>query len=160
MEIRRLMATTFQTISKEASLAEARQRLEKTGAKRLLVVDAKGRLIGVCDRHDVSHRSLLDMATDGKTTSREHDEMQALLARLTVDDAMTHDPVSVTVDASVEVVARVMSQARRNAVPVLDDGRPVGMVDERIIYAILARILSAFRREAPDLLERALAPEE
>jgi Zn-dependent protease/CBS domain-containing protein len=64
-------------------------------------------------------------------------ETQAMLAGLTVQDAMVTDPVVAPADASLdEFVAVVFAAGRHTAYPVTDEGAPVGTVAFRDVAAV------------------------
>jgi CBS domain-containing protein len=55
-----------------------------------------------------------------------------------VEDMMTPDPVTVDADADVRDAARLMSQHRKNRLPVVEHGRYVGMVSRADVLEALA----------------------
>ena len=52
---------------------------------------------------------------------------------MNIRDVMTPDPCSVSPDDSVQTTARIMRDEDTGAVPVVQDGRPVGIVTDRDI---------------------------
>lgn len=52
---------------------------------------------------------------------------------MNIRDVMTPDPCSVSPDDSVQTAARIMRDEDTGAVPVVQDGRPVGIVTDRDI---------------------------
>lgn len=52
------------------------------------------------------------------------------MAELTARDIMTKDPITVTRDLSVTDAARIMVEKRVGALPVLEDGKLIGLVTE------------------------------
>jgi CBS domain-containing protein/nucleotide-binding universal stress UspA family protein len=71
---------------------------------------------------------------------RRHDWGDAL-AGLTVGDLMSHDPITLTPDASVAEAARLTRQKGLEAIPVVDGGDVVGVVTRRDLLAVLGGLL-------------------
>ena len=55
-----------------------------------------------------------------------------------VEDMMTRDPITVDGDADVRDAARLMSEHRKNRLPVVEHGRYVGMVSRADVLEALA----------------------
>ena len=55
-----------------------------------------------------------------------------------VEDMMTPDPITVDADADVREAARLISQHRKNRLPVVEHGRYVGMVSRADVLESLA----------------------
>jgi CBS domain-containing protein len=56
----------------------------------------------------------------------------------TVEDLMTHDPVTVEAEATVKQAARIISEKHHNRLPVVQHGRLVGVVTRIDVLAALA----------------------
>ena len=78
------------------------------------VEDAEGRLVGL-----VSHRALLKLLTRGAPANENP---------ITVRDIMTSDPLTVSSTTPTLEAMEIMRQNRVGCLPVLDDGRLVGIV--------------------------------
>ena len=100
-----------------------RTALQTMSAQRIgsvLVVDTEGRLCGIFTRHDVLDRVVLaQRALQEPLAAAMSQPVQALAPTDTVHDA-----------------AVLMSRARIRHVPIVQDGRPVGIVTERDLFAL------------------------
>jgi CBS domain-containing protein len=101
------------TIGEEATVAEAIGRLVQFNIGSLPVVDEAGILIGVFSERDV----LRLVHNRGERFSREH-----------VGDVMTREPVTCAPEDDVDRVMGLMSERRIAKLPVIDEGRLVGIV--------------------------------
>ena len=162
MEVRHIMSKVMVTISPGTSLLEARRLMREKHVKRALVVDAKGRLVGVLDRRDIRERYIVHLlshpAAQHKTVCVESlgEDVDQVLSQMTVEDAMASSPLTVRADASVETAALLMQKTHLYGLPVLDDGRLVGMLNERAVFGALVRIVSALRQQSPGMLEQVM----
>ena len=57
----------------------------------------------------------------------------------TAEDLMTHEPVTIEPDATVEEAARVIAQRKHNRLPVIEHGRLVGVVTRLDVLEALTR---------------------
>ena len=101
------------TISVEAKAADAIERMVRHNIGSLPVVDAQERLIGILSERDVL-RGLYQRGEGYADSS--------------VGDVMTHNPITCTPDDDVNEVMGKMSEKRIAKVPVLHQGRLVGVV--------------------------------
>lgn len=162
MQVRHVMSRTLTSIRPGASLLEARGLMRERHVKRVLVVDGEGHLVGVLDRRDIREQYIVHLLSapapvpDVGDLVESEGDVDAVLARMTVEEAMSHTPLTVRADASVDTAALLMHKAHLYGLPVLDNGRLVGMLNERAVFGALVSIVNALQREAPGLLDRVL----
>jgi CBS domain-containing protein/gamma-glutamyl:cysteine ligase YbdK (ATP-grasp superfamily) len=127
-----LMSTDLFTVRPDDLVEMVARVMEWRDVRHVPVEDEEGRLVGI-----VSHRSLLRMLADGLPGGRE------LVA---VRQIMNPDPVSVAPTTPVSEAVELMRRRRIGSLPVVEDGRLVGIVT---VYDFLesAERLSA---ETPD----------
>jgi CBS domain-containing protein len=101
------------TIDPDATVNEAIARLVQNNIGSLPVADPNGRLLGIFSERDV----LRGIHNRGEG-----------FGRMRVSEVMTPDPVSCTPDTDVDEVMGKMSERRIAKVPVVQDGRLVGVV--------------------------------
>lgn len=119
------------TICPETTLPEADHLMKKCKVHRLLVVE-QGRLVGIVTLSDIRE------ASPSCTTALSFYEWNYLLARLTVGEIMTRDPIWVSPDTSVQAAGRLMLEHGISGLPVCDDsGRLVGIITDRDIFRVL-----------------------
>ena len=125
--VRDVMTTQVTTVAPETLVAEAIQLFGECNIRHLLVTDQEGRLAGVFSDRD----ALRQMA-------RGCDPFATRVAAL-----MHQEPVSVTVDTTVQDAIELLSFHRINCLPVIDADRRVrGILTTTDLLTTLYRILN------------------
>lgn len=144
---RDIMSTDPVTIGPEASVKEAAKLMVENRVGALPVVEG-GALLGIVTEGDLIMQDVrLEYPTyfhllDGfimypPSTSRfEHELKKAVAA--TVRDVMTSEPVTVPASASLEDLATVFVEKEVSRLPVLDEGRMVGIVSKSDLVRTIA----------------------
>lgn len=114
------------------TLPEALQVMARHSIRRLPIVD-KGKLVGMVTRGD------LRGAQPSRATSLSIFELHYLVGRITLDEIMTRDPLTVDADATVQDAARLMLQRKISGLPVMSEGRLVGIITESDIFRLVVR---------------------
>jgi CBS domain-containing protein len=134
--VRRWMRKRVVTVRPTTSLDEAGRLLRTRRIRHLPVRDARGRLVGI--------------VTDRDLRQAVFDPGAGALAALRVRDVMTWAVLTVTPDTDVRHAARLMREQKIGAVPVVEDGRLVGMLTETDVLAALEALLAGrVRRVRP-----------
>ena len=97
---------------------------------RFPVVDKKGKLIGI-----VTHKDLLT-ASPSTVTSLSVWEITYLLSQVKVSEAMTRDVITVEEDCPIEDAARLMRDNEIGGLPVMRDGKVVGIITESDLFDV------------------------
>jgi acetoin utilization protein AcuB len=134
--VRDWMTTDPITVRGGTSLAGARALMQRDEVGRLLVVDEGGHLLGVVTRTDVME------AWPSRFQPLEPVEVRELMARVAVDEVMTHEVVAVDSQTTIAEAANVMFEERIGALPVVDDGQVMGILTCSDIMQGLVRVLS------------------
>jgi len=122
-------------ISAGASVAEARARMEHHDIRRLLVHRDSGELAGIVTWGDVAEAwpspfSLLDSG-----------EVRAMMESILVDEIMTTELVVADPETTMAEAASLMFEHRVGALPVVKDGKAIGILTSSDILQGLVRIL-------------------
>lgn len=125
------------TVRAGTNLGEARAVMERDDIRRVLVADGDGALVGVVSWGDVME------AWPSPFTMLEPTEVREQMARVMVDEIMSTDVISVDPETSISEVANLMFEYQVGAVPVVDEGRVVGILTHSDILRGLVRILTA-----------------
>jgi CBS domain-containing protein len=112
------------------SLAAARRLMEQRRVRRLPVVE-DDRLVGIVTWGD------LRAAQPSAATTLSVYEWRALLDQVPVAQCMTHDPITIAQDAPVLEAAQHMLAHRIGGLPVVEDGRVVGVITESDLFRLL-----------------------
>lgn len=124
--VRDLMTDRPRTIGPDELLKRAARELIHSGLGGLPVVDSEGRLLGVLsERELMRHLLVTEVFSDG--ASRHPSAAQSAAAK-TVRDAMTRQVLCVAPDQPVAQVAALMSNKDVERVPVVREGRLVGLL--------------------------------
>lgn len=140
-----VMTTRVISTGPDATVAEIARMMLDNRISAIPVVDHDGRLIGVVSEGDLMrrtetgterHRSWwLRAFGDTATLAADYVKSHALRAR----DVMTAKVVSVAPDAPLAEVANLLETHRIKRVPVLRDGRPIGIVSRsNLLQALVA----------------------
>jgi CBS domain-containing protein len=121
-----LMTADVVTIGPEASCHDAVVAMVRHQIRHLPVVDAGGRLCGMVTDRDLRH--LLFEPDVFRDVGRV--PVERLLSAVPVRDAMSAPAVSVGADAELADAARVMCAEGFGSLPVVEQGRLVGIVTE------------------------------
>ncbi len=121
MFVKDVMTMNVVSIPSNTSIADAKKIMEAHKIRRLPVVD-RGRLVGI-----VTERRL-EQYTPSKATSLSVWEIGYLLGNTTVKDIMEKNVVTVSPDMTVEEALGAAQNQGVGAVPVVEDGRLVGIV--------------------------------
>jgi acetoin utilization protein AcuB len=105
------------TVRADADFQHALKLMQDRKMRRLPVVDEQDRLVGI-----VVERDLLIAAT------------RYLQSRVEVSDIMTPDPITAAPDTTLQEVAHTMLTRKIGGLPVLDDGKLVGIITESDIF--------------------------
>ena len=132
------------SVQSNASVMRAVQLMLQNKISGLPVVDDKGSLVGMVTEGDFLRRGELGTQRHRPRwleflvgPGRLADEYVHACGRK-VDEIMTPDPYTVSVDTPVDEIVRLMERHRIKRLPVVEDGKPVGMVSRANLLTALA----------------------
>jgi acetoin utilization protein AcuB len=134
MLIRELMTGGLITVRPETSVQDARDLMRKETIRHLPVTGPGGVLAGIVTDRDVR------LNLPSRATSLSAQEIGHLLSRLTVGEIMTRSVITIGPDSPAREGARLMLDHRIGALPVLDDGRLIGIITETDIVRAFVRV--------------------
>ena len=158
-----VMTSEVTTVHEDTSVQTAAQLMAERGISALPVVDRDNRVIGMVSEGDLLHRA--ETGTERRRSWWL--EMMASTNRLAEDyikshggkvkDVMTHDVLSVTEETPIADIAVLLETNRVKRVPVLRDGKLVGIVSRANLVRALAPGVSSIviASEADDQAIRA-----
>lgn len=137
--VRQLMTTDVQTIEAgdDVDFAEMVMRLERF--RHLPVVDDDGVLVGV-----ISDRDILSSQVSGLSDVPVQ-ERRMISMRIPVAEIMTRDISTIPPDAHALEAAMLIRERKINCIPVVDDGKLVGIVTASDFLDLAIRELSDTR---------------
>jgi len=141
-----IMTKDVITVSPETEIAQATRILLGNHINGVPVLNQAGELVGMLCQSDLivqqkriplpSIFTFLDGVFSFSSTKAMEKEMQKIAA-ITVADAMTPDPVFVAPDATIEDVASLMTEKHFHTIPVVENGRLVGILGKEDVLKTL-----------------------
>jgi acetoin utilization protein AcuB len=128
------------SVHPDLSIQDALALMRQERIRRLPVVDTRGKLVGIVSDRDLLHASPSD------ATSLSVWELNYLISKITIEQIMTKDVITVAPDTPVEEAARVMADNKIGGLPVLQEQELVGMITETDLFKIFLELLGV--REA------------
>jgi len=139
MKVRELMSGAPITVSPDTTVFEARRLMLKERIRHLLVTEHR-RLVGIITDRDIR------LNLPSQATSLSVWEVNYLLARLTVGQAMTKSVIITGPDRDARAAAQLMLEHKVGALPVLDGEHLIGILTETDILRAFARAPEAAGR--------------
>jgi len=141
-----VMTTDVITVDPNTTIQGLATLLAERGISGAPVVDQSGRLVGIVSEGDLLHRAEIGTARRHRVRRRSWwlDHYAADSAReyvkdhgRTVRDIMTHDVATVMEDTDLAEVAALLEAKRIKRVPVMRDGKVVGIISRaNIVRAV------------------------
>ena len=146
MKVSEIMTTEVITVGPETRVTEAAQILLKNHINGLPVVDENRKLVGIiCQSDLISQQKQLPLPTvftlfEGfiplQSTKQLEKEAQKISATA-VKHAMTAKPTSISPDSDLEELAELMVNKNFHTIPVVQDGKLVGIVGKEDVLKTL-----------------------
>lgn len=124
------------SVKPDMPIHDARNLFKQEQIRRAPVVK-NGKLIGI-----ISDRDLID-ATPSRATSLSVWEMNYLVSKITVKDVMSKDVITIDEDTPIEQAARIMADNKIGGVPVMREGKVVGMITETDLFKVFLELMGA-----------------
>ena len=151
MPVSDFMTTDVLTFGPDQNVQEAMQQLVARSIDAGPVVDANGAVVGMLSTGDliveearVHFPTVVNFLGVNVTWPFEHKDLDDTMAKAlgaSVGEVMTAVPVTIEADASVEDAATVMHDHDLSRLPVVTDGRLVGLIARGdIVKAIVAGV--------------------
>jgi acetoin utilization protein AcuB len=137
MLVEERMSRPVITTHADVPIMDAYDLMQKENIRRLPVVDREGSLIGM-----VSEREILQ-ASPSQATSLSIWELNYLMAKISVDEIMTKEVITVEADTPLEEAALLMADHKIGGLPVMKDGKMVGIVTETDLFKVFLELMGA-----------------
>lgn len=146
LTVKEIMKTDVITVSPESEITQATKILLENHINGLPVVDKNEKLVGIICQSDIiaqqkklpipSFFSFLDGFISLSSMKNLEKEVKKISA-VTVSQAMTPNPVTVRPDTLIEVVAALMVDNNYHTIPVVEEGKLVGIVGKEDVLRTL-----------------------
>ena len=126
------------TVAPDTPVDEALQMMRENNVRRFPVIEkTKKKLVGI-----VTEKELL-YASPSPVTSLSIHEIHYLMSKLTVDEVMTTELVTVAEDTAIEEAALLMVDNQVGALPVMRGQQLVGIITETDLFKTFIELFSA-----------------
>lgn len=161
LTVRDVMTAPAVVVSAETTYAEIAHRFLTSAVGGMPVVDSSGRLLGVVTEADLLFREAYPPGAGADGAAGRDQRWKHKATAATARDLMTPNPISADLDDPIDVVARRLLEHAVSRLPVIRDGRVVGVVSRHDVLrrfarpdyeiaADLTRAISDFRCAAPE----------
>jgi len=127
MQVSKIMSTNPVTISPDKRVGQALKLMQKHNIRHLPVTK-NDHLVGWITSRDL--REVL---------------LASMLEKITVEDVMLKSPITVTPDTTVEEAARLVYEHKIGGMPVLEDGKLVGVITMMDLISAFLSMLGLLR---------------
>jgi acetoin utilization protein AcuB len=134
MFVKNKMTANPFTISPDQTIPEAHEIMTKHKVKRLPVMK-KGKLVGIVSKEDILQ------ASPSKATTFSMGEITYLLSKTKISQIMSKDIITISSNALLEEAATIMRDNEISFLPVVDDGKLVGIITETNIFDAFIELL-------------------
>ncbi len=133
LKVSQFMATDLFTVRPDDIVDFAATLMDWRHVRHVPVEGDDGELVGL-----VSHRALLRLVATGRVGG-EH--------KVTVDEIMKRNPVTVNSDTTTVEAIRLMREAQVACLPVVDEGKLVGLITEHDLIVVSSHLLERYLDE-------------
>lgn len=134
MFVRNKMISNPFTISPDQTIPDAHEIMTQHNVRRLPVVK-NGKLVGVVSKEDIVQ------ASPSKATSFSMGEITYLLSKTKISQIMSKNLITISSNALLEEAALLMRDNNVSFLPVVDDGKLVGIITESNIFDAFIELL-------------------
>jgi CBS domain-containing membrane protein len=134
LKVRDVMTADPTTLKRNDQLTLADDIMRLGRVRHLPVLDDEGQLlVGIVTQRDLFRDALAQALGYGRHAQRK------ILDTLSVKDVMATEVVTISPDASLAYAARLLTERKIGCLPVVENGRLVGILTEGDFVALIAR---------------------
>ena len=134
MLVKERMSSPVISVKPDLPIMEALKLMKNERIRRAPVIK-KGKLIGIISDHDLIN------AAPSAATSLSVWEINYLLSQITVKEVMTKEVLTVEEDTPVEEAARIMADNKIGGIPVVGQGKVVGLITETDLFKLFLEMM-------------------
>ncbi len=146
MQAKDIMTTPVVSVSDTSTVQEVATILLERRISAVPVIDSSGNVVGIVSEGDLMHRAeagtgrhrswWLSLFADKRTLAHEFVKEHSRK----VSDVMTRNVVTAAPEAQLSVIAHVLEKNRIKRVPIIEDGKLVGIVSRANLLRALATL--------------------
>jgi len=122
----------------DMSAIEAQELMEKQSIRHLPIVDKEKKLVGLVTK------SSLKTALPSDVSQFSRFEVSYTLSKIKVQSIMVNDVVTIEEDLPIEHAAWLMADRRIGTIPVVSDGKLIGIISDANIFIAMTSLLGAY----------------
>lgn len=134
MRVKNRMTRAPITAEPKTTYNEALRLMENNDIHHLPILNKKGDLVGI-----VSHSDMLE-AEPSRVSTLSIFEIASLLDKVTMDQLMSHPVKAIGGDCSVSEAAHFMLETGVGCLPVLEEGKLVGIITDKDIFKTFVEV--------------------
>lgn len=138
--LKEIMSTNVVTVPLSATLAEARSLMQENRFHHLPVVNGGGDFVGLLTQTDVL------AATDSILRDAEN---RLRAKSIPIEDVMVRNVATISENASVRQAALFLEKYRIGCLPVVTDGKLVGIITDTDFVAVAINLLEQLEEHEP-----------
>jgi len=144
MNVAMWMTKKVITIAPEASIVVAAQLMFEHQIRRLVVIDADGKLEGIVSKHDVLHAfpAHINPFTFSGSEAEKGSGSEAEKGFVDIKSILSFPVKTTTANTPIEEAAAVLYRFKIGALPVMDKNKLVGLITESDIFRAFNHLLS------------------
>ena len=151
MRVSNWMQRDVKTLTEESSLRDAINLSRKHSIRHILIVRDQTVLVGIVSDRDIKRFA------PSISTEQSAEEHERVLEETTLGRIMTRDPSTVTPSTELHEAVDILCERRFGALPVVEDGKLVGILSETDMLRAFRQLLTHGQRVGPG---EVLAPKE
>jgi CBS domain-containing membrane protein len=140
IKVRDVMTAEVFTLEREDSLGIVREFMNWQNIRHIPVTDVASTLVGL-----VTHRDFLGLAIS-KLAGLPEEEVTKLYNSIPISEIMRTDVMSVSPELPLTEAAKIMMAHKYGCLPVVEDGKLVGIVTEADFVKWFAKLTEALER--------------
>jgi acetoin utilization protein AcuB len=121
----------------EMSVTDAQELMRSKGFRYLSILDENEKLVGLVTKGSLAG------ALPADTSSLSRFEVSYVLAKIKVKSIMVEDVITATPDTPIEIAARIMADNLIGCLPVVENGKLVGMITDQDLFFTMVSLLGA-----------------
>ncbi len=142
------MSREVATIGTSESCLDAVVRMQRVRARHLPVINREGHLVGIVTDRDLRRQLFSPPVFEALGSTR----VDILLDRVHVAEIMSTDLVTATPDMTLGEAASTMRKERVGSLPVVDQGRVVGILTETDLLRHVVRVDATCPSECAEII--------
>jgi CBS domain-containing protein len=148
MKVADFMSRNVISVAQDAPILEAARLMVENKISGLPVTNSHGTVVGIVSEHDLLRERKKDAAPQNKhwlqllLQHKERTFEDQGLSQRTVADVMTPNPFTVAPTSSLDEACHLIEQLGVKRLPVVEDGKLVGIIARADLVRVLTRTLS------------------